>query len=539
MISGSITAIDDLTYNYDSTNANKLSSMVDGSGSNYSNYGFKNYSSGLSYVYDANGNLTTDPYKGLSLDYNVLNKTDKITLTSTSTGHINYTYDASGKLLRKDTYNTSGGGIAKTTDYVDGMVYENGTLAYFTMPEGRVRNESGTLVNEYIITDQQGNARISFDNTGSGGTLKVVQENSYYPFGMVMSNSPVSTPSKPNLQLYNAGAEWQNDYGDLPDYYQTFYRNYDAALGRFIAVDPKANATESLTPYQYAGNNPAMLNDPMGDLFDAGSEAFYKAVAEGYHETNGTERMDRTYDAVQEMILFAKYGVDAIYGPGGSSHGGAGGGGGRQKSYKDDEWDNAQLRQNAYASGKNVYNKERDGTLTNFKFTNDGYFEYNTVTGYSAYDNGGQIAYAPDIANHRVAISADSETDPQKPGKPNETKKASSESQTKGIWSSIFSHLTSKKTYEYKKDSQGRTYYQDNTGRMHYVMQNVLKTSLKSSVSNLSTYGGAGYDVITKGGPYGTLLGLGYGFMDEVWSQWRDFYLMHPNHHIGTDGKEH
>jgi hypothetical protein len=51
----------------------------------------------------------------------------------------------------------------------------------------------------------------------------------------------------------------------LPDYYQTFFRNYDQALGRFVAIDPMAEAAESLTGYNYSGNNPIMFNDPMGD----------------------------------------------------------------------------------------------------------------------------------------------------------------------------------------------------------------------------------------------------------------------------------
>lgn len=45
----------------------------------------------------------------------------------------------------------------------------------------------------------------------------------------------------------------------------TFNRNYDAALGRFIGVDPVAESAESMTSYQYAGNNPVMYNDPLGD----------------------------------------------------------------------------------------------------------------------------------------------------------------------------------------------------------------------------------------------------------------------------------
>jgi hypothetical protein len=52
----------------------------------------------------------------------------------------------------------------------------------------------------------------------------------------------------------------------LPDYYQTFFRNYDQALGRFVALDPMAEESESLTGYQYSVNNPIMFNDPLGDM---------------------------------------------------------------------------------------------------------------------------------------------------------------------------------------------------------------------------------------------------------------------------------
>ena len=64
-----------------------------------------------------------------------------------------------------------------------------------------------TLKSEYIIADQQGNARIAFQDNGSGIAV-VTQENSYYGFGMVMPNSPVGTPTTPNKNLYNGGSEW-------------------------------------------------------------------------------------------------------------------------------------------------------------------------------------------------------------------------------------------------------------------------------------------------------------------------------------------
>ncbi len=202
----------------------------------------------------------------MTMSYNVLNKTDTLKITAGTNQRIIYTYDAGGTLLRKDQYN-NGGSLFKTTDYLDGVEYEGGVLNYLSMPEGRVLYISGSniLTPEYVISDQQGNARISFQDNGSG-TAVVKQENSYYAFGLTMPNSPVSAPTIPNKLLYNGGSEWQNDYGNLPDLQLTFYRNYDAALGRFIGVDPKPESAESMTPYQYAGNNPVMMNDPLGDI---------------------------------------------------------------------------------------------------------------------------------------------------------------------------------------------------------------------------------------------------------------------------------
>jgi len=205
--------IDNLTYGYSTTSPNQLLTVTDGTGSNYTGAGFRNLTGSTgSYSYDGDGNLTADPYKGLTLGYDVLNRTDKITVTTGTNQYIYYTYDATGSLIRKQEYNS--GTLQVTTDYIDGFVYLNTALSYFPMPEGRVINNVSTLVQEFIITDQQGNARLSFQNNGSG-TAVVKQENSYYAFGLIMPGSVVSTPVVPNKQLYNGGSEWQNDYSNL------------------------------------------------------------------------------------------------------------------------------------------------------------------------------------------------------------------------------------------------------------------------------------------------------------------------------------
>jgi len=50
---------------------------------------------------------------------------DKMTVTAGTSQYIDYTYDATGVLLRKQQYNA--GTLQKTTDYIEGFVFENTT----------------------------------------------------------------------------------------------------------------------------------------------------------------------------------------------------------------------------------------------------------------------------------------------------------------------------------------------------------------------------------------------------------------------------
>nr|WP_255543166.1 RHS repeat-associated core domain-containing protein [Pedobacter sp. ASV19] len=152
----------------------------------------------------------------------------------------------------------------------------------------------------------RGNVRVSFED--QGGVAVVRQENSYYPFGMVMPGSNIATPTTPNNNLYNGGSEWQNDFSNLPDYYNTYYRNYDAALGRFISVDPKAEGDLDQTPYHYALNNPLSYNDPLGDKpYPMRSISIFAGLESSYRGGNGggggysvSSYLQQRYDKMME-----------------------------------------------------------------------------------------------------------------------------------------------------------------------------------------------------------------------------------------------
>ncbi len=82
----------------------------------------------------------------------------------------------------------------------------------------------------------------------------------YYPFGL-------------EQQGYNGGQDADHPYGfngkELSeelglDTYDFGARNYDAALGRWMNLDPLADKMRSNSPYNYAFNNPVLFVDPDG-----------------------------------------------------------------------------------------------------------------------------------------------------------------------------------------------------------------------------------------------------------------------------------
>ncbi len=66
----------------------------------------------------------------------------------------------------------------------------------------------------------------------------VVQYNDYYPFGLQTSSSWTRENTENNY-LYNDA----NELNPMTGWYETFYRGYDPALGRFQQVDPKSKST--------------------------------------------------------------------------------------------------------------------------------------------------------------------------------------------------------------------------------------------------------------------------------------------------------
>jgi len=152
-------AIDNLSYTYNNVIGDQLQKVDD---SNASARGFTNGASETQeYTYDVNGNLIADKNKGISsVTYSLFGKPTVINFTDGR--KIEYVYDASGTKLTMRTYDAGSSTAKLTTDYVNGFVYENGALSFFSSPEGRVAIKGSALEYQYNITDHQGNTRVLF-----------------------------------------------------------------------------------------------------------------------------------------------------------------------------------------------------------------------------------------------------------------------------------------------------------------------------------------------------------------------------------------
>jgi RHS repeat-associated protein len=251
--------IDDLTYKY---LGNKLLSVDDKPDPQYQNNGFKDNGSFINneYLYDEDGNMVKDYNKQIeNVSYNYLNLPQKVEVASGNQQLILYLYDANGKKLCKQTRVDQA--INNSTDYIGSFVYENQNLLYILTPEGRIVRNNETNEYQYFLKDHLGNNRVLVNSNGT-----ILQDYSYYPFGMVMDGLNFTAPTSiPNKYMFN-GKEIQNDF-DL-NWYDYGARFYDPQLGRWHSVDQMAEERPWESPYSFCGGNPLNRIDPDGRIWD-------------------------------------------------------------------------------------------------------------------------------------------------------------------------------------------------------------------------------------------------------------------------------
>lgn len=170
-----------------------------------------------------------------------------------------------------------------------------------------VSNESATLVDVYfddvVMTHTKGN---------------VVQYNEYYPFGLPTTNSWTRENTTGNNFLGNGGTEL-NTTSNL---YDLHYRNYDPTLGRMNQVDPMATKYASLTPYNFAFNDPVYNNDVSGA--DPNQDEDLKQAMKLHNlQRESVIRSDQFFSVFDNhSYMYGVIGDDALfpkYGPGNST----------------------------------------------------------------------------------------------------------------------------------------------------------------------------------------------------------------------------
>ena len=218
------------------------------------------------YIYNDDGDLIRDPNKQITLTYNHLHLTEQIDFDDGR--KITFLYDAAGSLLKKQLFEAGSGTPSQTRDYVSGVELLDGQIEFVSHGEGRAYYNGSSFKNQFIISDHLGNARIMFSDLDGNGSIspdtEVLQENNYYPFGMVMSGPWADDANTENEYQYN-GIDYVDDFG--LNLNMATYRCLDPSIGRWLQVDPRAEVVSSLSPYQHAGNNPISNADPDGDLF--------------------------------------------------------------------------------------------------------------------------------------------------------------------------------------------------------------------------------------------------------------------------------
>ncbi len=190
------------------------------------------------------------------------------------------------------------------------------------------------------VSNETPNINVYFDNlTVTHIKSPLLQEQSYYPFGLQMAGISDKTLGKLDSKYkFDGGVEFEEDYG--VNLYETFYRGYDPQIGRFNGVDIMSEKTAGMSVYGYCSNNPEMFNDPMGSdqaaMSHRGSLTLYGSdIGDAGYDPFGWASNPDVWD-----------GVDYGRGGGGSG-GGSGGNGSGNYGYFDKEG-------NGYFGGTNA-----------------------------------------------------------------------------------------------------------------------------------------------------------------------------------------
>jgi RHS repeat-associated protein len=245
-------------------------------------------SPGVTYTYDAEGNLTsqtnTSTHVTTSYTYDYRDRLTNVTIGGTATA--TYTYDAldrrigikdsgtrtwtvydgtSADALPYADFNSSG---SLTQRYLSGVEVVNGAL----VDEVLARTSSGGTTAWYL-PDKLGTVRDIVDS--SGNELDHIV---YDSFGNITAETNATNGDRFKF----AGMEYDATTGQ---YYDNA-RWYGSATGRFDIRDPMGFGAGDADLYRYVGNGPTDATDPTG-LSGIGGDPNYNAAYRDFILANG------------------------------------------------------------------------------------------------------------------------------------------------------------------------------------------------------------------------------------------------------------
>ncbi|RKO70785.1 hypothetical protein D7322_16085, partial [Sphingobacterium puteale] len=230
---GAGTTVNNFTYNYQAS-TNKLSSVT----------GY------ASYNYDAVGQLASQVKgtAGMYLDYDVSGKVTSIySDAAKSVIMLSFAYDEGGnRIMKKDhrtnavswySYNDAGTLMAVFESKNGGALQLLEQPVYGSDRLGMLNRLGGNY--SYTLTDHLGNTRAIINRNKLPGGFADVQYNAdYYPYGMEARSAGID--SRYGYQGLYAEKDKETGWNSFE------LRNYDVAIGRWLAVDPMG---QYVSPY--------------------------------------------------------------------------------------------------------------------------------------------------------------------------------------------------------------------------------------------------------------------------------------------------
>ena len=262
---------------------------------------------GTTYAYDANGNMTSD-----NLNTIVYDAENHSVSSSGSLGSGTYTYDGNGLRVKKVSGSTTTVYIFSGSKVI--AEYDNGAAPSAPSRE-YVYGGSALLAKidstgtKYYHQDHLSN-RLVTSSTGA-----TVAQMGHYPYGESWYNA---SNDKLVFTSYERDAESGKDYA--------IARNYVSRLGRFASPDKLSGSVanpQSLNRYSYVLNNPGNLVDPSGqcgEMYDTKRHKKRLSYGEGGRELD--------YEDSEDFLASQDMPIDPCAGTGGGASGGSSGGGG-------------------------------------------------------------------------------------------------------------------------------------------------------------------------------------------------------------------